>query len=374
MAITYNQQPSGRLGANSPLIYQVSDAANSGTAGYYYNFDIYVWSGSTSTPATPIATLTKLPDTYASSRAYIDIHRIVTQYVSLNQFTFGTLQPTIGTGAYWVLIKTSGFNTANPVTPISPIVDSSRILVTRGYSYSISGIDAAYTNKVYTDRPSILLNTECTMDYLWYDASVVTSILIGASTYYPTAGTTSSLSIQGIELKQALNIASLWGIDTQITFVAASGNVVIPITFECPNKYGNTTTLFMNKYGVWEGMTWNGVSKATVGVTKENYETALFVGSNMTTQWTYGMRQKKNFNINSKKTLVVNTDWIPESAVESMVQFTSSEAILICDGTDYYAANVIDSSVEIKKATNVKLIQYTMQLEYSQPLINKIVR
>jgi hypothetical protein len=374
MAITYNQQPSGRLGANSPLIYQVSDAANSGTAGFYYNFDIYVWSGSTTTPATPIATLTKLPDTYASSRAYIDIHRIVTQYISLNAFVFGTLQPTIGTGAYWVLIKTSGYNTASGASPISAIVDSNRILVTRGYSYTIDGIDAAYTNKVYTDRTSILLNTDCTMDYLWYDASVVTSIQIGAATYYPTAGTTSSLSIQGIELREALNLALLWGTNTQITFVAASGNVTIPITFECPNKYGNTTTLFLNKYGVWEGMTWNGVSQANVSVTKENYESALFVGANMTTQWTYGMRQKKNFNINTKKTLNVNTNWIPESAVESMVQFTSSEAILICDGTDYYAANVIDSQVEVKKATNIKLIQYTMQLEYSQPLINKIVR
>lgn len=374
MAIAYTQQPSGKLGANSPLIYQVSDAANSGTAGYYYNFDIYVWSGSNVTPALPIATLTKLPDTYASSRAYIDIHRIVTQYVSLNQFTFGTLQPNIGNGAFWVLIKVSGYNTASGGAPISAIVNSNRILVTRGYSYSIDGIDAAYSNKVFTDRPSILLNTDCTMDYLWYDASVITSITIGASTFYPSAGATSNLTIQGIELKQALVMSSLWGIDTKITFVNGSGNVVIPITFECPNKYGNTTTLFLNKYGVWEGMTWNGVSKSNVGITKENYESALFVGADMTTQWTYGMRQKKNFNINSKKILNVNTNWIPESAVESMVQFTSSEAILICDGTKYYGANVVDSSVEVQKATNVKLIQYTMQLEYSQPLINKIVR
>ena len=73
----FNQQPSGIVGANSPLIYQFYDAGYAST-GFYYKCDIYVWSGTSgAVPATPQATIERVPDTYASGRAMIDAHKIV---------------------------------------------------------------------------------------------------------------------------------------------------------------------------------------------------------------------------------------------------------------------------------------------------------
>lgn len=373
--ISLLQQPFGNIGANSPLIYQAKEDNPTffNSAGFYYSYKIYVWTGTNTIPASPIATITKFPDVFAGMTSYVDIHRIASEYISINQFSIGANQPTIGNGAYWIYVYVETFNNASPSFPLS-LIASNIALATRGYSYSIENINKNWTTPYLSNRSSILLNTETTLDYIWYDATQVTRIDIGASQYFPSAGSTSDKRIQGLNIVYGITNAGLWGTDCTITLKRASGDVVIPVTFECPNKYGNTTTLYLNRYGVWEGLSWNGVSVPTVNITKDNYQTALFTSESMTNAWLYGMRQQRLLNIQSKKVLQINSNWIPEYMVELVTQFISSEAILIIDGSNYYAANPSDMSMEIKKATNVKLIMYTMNLEYAQPLINKIVR
>jgi len=51
-----------------------------------------------------------------------------------------------------------------------------------------------------------------------------------------------------------------------------------------------------------------------------------------------------------------------------------SNNILMLDGNIVLAARVVDTAMEKKKQINENLIQYTIQFEYSQPKINKIVR
>jgi hypothetical protein len=51
-----------------------------------------------------------------------------------------------------------------------------------------------------------------------------------------------------------------------------------------------------------------------------------------------------------------------------------SEAITFAYDGIYYGVNCTDMNIERKRVTNAKLIQYTLNLEYSQPYINKIVR
>jgi len=46
----------------------------------------------------------------------------------------------------------------------------------------------------------------------------------------------------------------------------------------------------------------------------------------------------------------------------------------VLDGTDVLSAKVMDTNYERKTRVNEKLILYTIQLEYNQPKINKMVR
>jgi hypothetical protein len=375
MALTFTQQPSGILGANSPLIYQAYDSTNYASAGFEYEFEVYVWSGTNTIPASPLWTLRKLPDVFAGSRAYIDIHRLVSEYIAINYLAYGTATPNIGSGAYWVAVKIRGYNNAGGGTPVSGPTTSNIILCTRGYSYSINGINSAISNAVLSDRTTIILTTESSIDYLWYNKDLVSSINVGSATITPSAGSTSSLKIQGFELKQALTSGGVWGANSDITFnLVAGGTYKIAVEFDCPSRYGSYSMLFLNRYGVYEGMTFNAIYQPSWSISRENYQTALLTGSNLNTAWSYGMRQTNVYNLQSKKSMVINTDWIPEAYVEYLSQMVMSESVVFRDGANYYAVNVLDSQMEQKRATNIKLIQYAFNLEFSQPYINKIVR
>jgi len=376
MAITYVRQPSGLVGANSPLLYQVDDTALKSTAGFYYKFQIYVWNGSSTIPATPVATLTKLPDVYANGRAYIDAHRIVTQYLNTNYLTFGGATALINTGSVHVQLKVSGFNTAGGTTPVSSAVNSNLVLATRGYSLTSEGINKDITKVVLTDRTKLYLTTDTTIDYLWYMASSVTSITIGTHTITPTAvGTDSNKKIQGFDVKQAMVTGGTWGTNSNITFnLSGGGTSVLPVEFDCPTRYGSYTLLYMNRYGVYDGMTMNGVYESNWNVSRENYQSALLSGSDLTASWSTGMRQTRQFNINSGSTILLNTNWIDESYVDIVGQIAMSEAVVFNYQNVYYGCHVTDTDIQRKRATNVKLISYTIGLSTSQPYINKIVR
>jgi hypothetical protein len=77
---------------------------------------------------------------------------------------------------------------------------------------------------------------------------------------------------------------------------------------------------------------------------------------------------------NSVETMTVNTDWISENDVEVVEQMFYSTNILMLDGSAVLSARVMDTAFERKTRVNEKLILYTIQLEYNQPKINKMVR
>jgi len=145
--MNFEVQPSTIKGVLSPAIYQVYDS-NFALAGFYYEFKIYAWQGTTTIPATPVATITKLPDVYGGYRAWIDVSKIVSQYISENNLIVGTATPTIGTGACYLAVKARAVWTASA----SSTITSSTIVCTKGYEYTAEGFNACTTQRVLTNR------------------------------------------------------------------------------------------------------------------------------------------------------------------------------------------------------------------------------
>ena len=368
--MNFTEQPSSIVGANSPLIYQAFDS-NYAVSGFYYLFNVYVWSGTTTLPATPVATINRLPDQFGGGRGWIDVHKIVTQYIKRDYFLTGTYKPNIGEGAMRVVVTCQGFYSSTSTAQIT----SNTILATQGYTYTQDGFNVGYGAKyVYTDKSQVTLTTQTPQAYLWYDASVITSITCGSATVTPNTITTSSQLIQGIEIKQLMTAGGVWGTNANITFVKAGDDVVMPVVFDCQNKYGQQDVLFLNRYGVYDSYLFNGVSRRTYNVESEKYSQPIFKQADLAQSWSYGVQIATPFLQNSTEVMTVNTDWIPEADVPIVEQIFYSTNVLIMTGTEVLSTRVIDTAFEFKKRTNEKLIQYTIQLEYNQPKINKIVR
>jgi len=368
--MNFTEQPDAIVGCNSPIIYQGYDG-NYAVTGFYYEFKVYVWSGTATLPATPIVTINRLPDQFGGGRGWIDVHKIVSQYVKRDYFLTGTYQPNIGDGAMRVVVTCQGFYSSTSTS----LITSNTILATSGYTYTQDGFNVGYGAKyVYTDKSQVTLTTETPQAYLWYDASVITSITCGSATVTPNAITTQSQLIQGIEIKQLMVAGGVWGTDSNITFVKAGDDVVMPVVFDCQNKYEQQDALYLNKYGVYDSYLFNALSRDNYGIEKETYSQPIFKQADLSQDWSYGVGITTSYLVNSKLTMMVNTDWINEADIDALEQVFYSNNILMLDGNIVLAARVVDSAFEKKKVVNEYLIQYTIQFEYSQPKINKIVR
>lgn len=374
MAISIIQQPASIKGALSSMIYQASDTANVGNDGFYFEYKVYVWSGTTTIPATPVATIQRLPDVYAGNRSFIDISKIVTQYIADEWFSIGAASPTIGNAAVYCAVKIQGFWYVAGVLTNDAQVTSNVILAVKGYEYTYEGFNQTNTKNVLTDRSIIYLTEDTFADYLWYDASKVTTITIGATTITPAAITGSSNYIQGFELKNKLTAASLWGINCNITFNTIYGPDVISVQFDCVNKYGCQTLFYKNKYGVIEALSMNALSKVALTTTNENYYKGIYAQSNMAESWSYGVKIKSLYNVQGIYKQVANTNWIDESYVEIIQQILLSTVCYLPYEGAIMACQILDTAMDKKTYRNDKLIMYTLNFEFAQPLINSIVR
>ena len=373
--MTFNEQPQSIVGCNSPIMYQFYDALYTSTE-FYYECQVYVWSGTTTLPGSPNWTIQRKPDQYGSGRGWIDIHKLVQQEVTRDFLDNGTYKPNIGNGAKRVAVKVRGAYLVGTTWTYTSYVTSNVILATAGYTYTAQGFNVGYpTQYVFTDKTQVNITTATPSAYLWYDASVITSITCGSATVTPnTVGGDSAKVIQGIEIKQLMTAGGVWGTNANITFVKTGDDIVIPVNFACENKYGQQDVLFLNKYGVYDSFLFNGVFRKNFNVTKEKYEQPIFKQTDMAQAWTYGVPISTSYLVNSTETMTVNTDWISQNDVDIVEQMFYSTNILVLDGTEVLSARIADSAFEYKTRVNEKLILYTIQLEYSQPKINKIVR
>ncbi len=104
-----------------------------------------------------------------------------------------------------VAVKVRGVYLVGTTTTYTAYATSNVVLATLGYTYTSEGFNEGFSKVVYTDKTQVTITAETTTAYLWYDATVVTSITCGSATITPNAVSgLSANTIQGIEIVQLL--------------------------------------------------------------------------------------------------------------------------------------------------------------------------
>jgi hypothetical protein len=79
--------------------------------------------------------------------------------------------------------------------------------------------------------------------------------------------------------------------------------------------------------------------------------------------------QRKSFNVNGKKTIKVNTDWVSEDFKEVVKQLMLSERILL----NSLPVKLNTQSTELFQSINTKMINYQMEFEFAYNAINNVI-
>lgn len=141
---------------------------------------------------------------------------------------------------------------------------------------------------------------------------------------------------------------------------------VVPVE-EC--KYEPKKIVFVNKYGVKEDLWFFKKSTQSISTDKETFRANTvnsYISGDLSGH-TY-----KDFNVNGRESMTLNTGFVPESFKENFKQLMLSEKVWIENGADLLPVNIKNTELELKQSVNDKLINYTIEIEYSYDKINNI--
>jgi len=177
------------------------------------------------------------------------------------------------------------------------------------------------------------------------------------------SGTIESLDC----VKYHLEDVDLYGVDT---IYVNDGNTVevykVENIEEC--KYNPYKVTFVNKFGALQDLWFFKRSNLSLKTKEESYK------ANIVNNGTYSInsRQNKVFNKTGIESLKLNTGFYPESYNEIFRQLTLSEEVWIKYDGDTLPISVKSSSLNYKTSVNDKLINYTIDVEFSNSKINNI--
>ena len=162
-------------------------------------------------------------------------------------------------------------------------------------------------------------------------------------------------------------------ISTSATSVAAaSGNYTWTIEIICNPKYTPVLMTFINRNGVQQEHYFFLKSVESMSAKSDNFKRNIFLYSGA--RYTTTDHQKQTFNKNGNIRYTLNTNYMIEAYNEVMEDILLSEYVWITyGGVTYNPVVVTSSSLTFKTSLNDRLIQYTLELEQSNDIINNIV-
>ena len=164
---------------------------------------------------------------------------------------------------------------------------------------------------------------------------------------------------------------------------AAEASKIYTINIKCPNEkgYEGIRLTWLNQWGTWDYYTFNMKSTRTINTKRTPY-TQLGGTWNLGSFKIQGYKGgKKNFRVNSKEKIKMNTDFVTEeeavwfqelinsSEVYTLTGYTESTAVGVEDEITYkyvQPVTVTTSSFIKKTIANDKLIQYNIEVEKSR--------
>ena len=152
---------------------------------------------------------------------------------------------------------------------------------------------------------------------------------------------------------------------------ATSGNYTWTIERICSAKYTPIQMRFINKNGAPQDFYFFLKSVETVNTQSETFKRNIFVQSS--SNYSTTDHQTKTFNKTGKKRFTLNTNYLIEAYNDVIEDIMLSEYVWVKIGSDFHPVTVITSSLVKKTSVNDRLMQYTLEVEDANDIINNIL-
>ena len=157
-------------------------------------------------------------------------------------------------------------------------------------------------------------------------------------------------------------------LDSYDTIVLDGTTLTIKSISEC--KHTPYEIRFKNKYGVEESLWFFKRSDQSISRARESYRanTIDAYANDDLHLHTY-----KDYNVNARESLSLNTGFLEESFSENFRQLMLSESVYVMIDNVKLPVNIKNDELSYKKSVNEKLINYSIEIEFSYDKLNNIV-
>ena len=137
---------------------------------------------------------------------------------------------------------------------------------------------------------------------------------------------------------------------------------------EC--KYTPYKLKFRNRYGVLEDLWFFKRTNESLQVERKDFNRVTFDSYKAGDLSRHSLKQ---YNVNGKESIELNTGWVCESFYENIKQLMLSEEVYIIKNDVLLPLNITDSDFRYKTHINDKVINYSINAEFAYQKINNIV-
>lgn len=212
---------------------------------------------------------------------------------------------------------------------------------------------STYCARVYFENSNGDILYRSTANAGWY----VMSVAAGTSNANPTTVVSGSTPL----IKATTEWYDVWMAD-------ASGNRTsdkFRFTIDARCVINDFVIVFKDRMGSYLPFSFQLKSKEEKSITREEYKKSY--GDYSGGSFTYATTDRGNtvFSVDEVTTYTLTTNWMNDAdSVYFKELITSNECQMLIDGT-YVAVNVVNTSHEVKRQQNKKMIQYTIQVTQS---------
>ena len=173
--------------------------------------------------------------------------------------------------------------------------------------------------------------------------------------------------IIGVDDDENIIVYSIGSSDTSLDTSDRTYN----ITRICKPKYTTVKCIYVNKFGMFQEFYFFLKNVEAFSTQQEKFKRNIFDYS--TSSYNRFNHQSKVFNKNGRTRVTLNTEFIDECYNEVMQDIMLSEYVWIQYNSAWRPCTVVTNSLTFKTSVNDGLIQYTLDVEYANDIINNIV-
>ena len=340
-----------KINIRSPYFIKYVDAVND-----YVKLELFIYEGETVTDRGPVTyTLQK---TISADVATFEISELIRDYLDV-RFSGGYSSQMI-----WVDYRfTPGTVASGDGTPLTYNVCEAY----DGYGYFNEGAQTP-TNQ-YNEDLALISN-----DIIYHYASEQLFLPVRKDDTYSIVAKLDGVTKTTYNMIEELDYADRvaypsWNTTTtpiDELLIDGTRSIRVELIEEC--KYDPIKVTFVNKFGAFQDIWFFKNNSSSISAKSTDYKSNLMVNDTYSTT----SHQNTTLNINGSEKLKVNSGFYPESYNEVFKQLLLSEKVWILVDSVTYPVKITSKSLKFKTQLNEKLIEYALDLEFSNDIINNI--